>query len=143
MDLYIKYYGYRSMADMTGGGNLQRLGASVTPTGSGRLSVRPPQSAATDHRPATTAPWLHYYRCEPVWPSGKALGWYAEGPRFGTASAVLLLQKLWSVDTLVTLSLTIRVSSRASARFRCPFPSKKVVVCGHCLATLYFTMNKA
>ena len=28
---------------------------------------------------------------EPVWPSGKALGWYAERPRFDTASALLSL----------------------------------------------------
>ena len=38
---------------------------------------------------------------EPVWPSGKALGWYAEGPRFESASALLSLQKLWSVDTVL------------------------------------------
>ena len=30
---------------------------------------------------------------EPVWPSGKALGWLTEGPRFDTASALLSLQK--------------------------------------------------
>ena len=30
-----------------------------------------------------------------------------EGPRFDTASAHLSLQKLWFVDSLVTLSLTI------------------------------------
>ena len=37
--------------------------------------------------------------CEPAWPSGKALGWQAEGPRFDTASALLSLQKgcgLWT-----------------------------------------------
>ena len=46
---------------------------------------------------------------EPVWPSGKALGWYAEGPRFESASALLSLQKLWFVHghCLVTVSLTI------------------------------------
>ena len=38
---------------------------------------------------------------EPLWPSGKALGWYAEGPRFDTASALLSLQKLWFVDTVL------------------------------------------
>ena len=39
---------------------------------------------------------------EPVWPSGKA------GPRFESASALLSLQKLWSVDAVfVALSLTI------------------------------------
>ena len=36
---------------------------------------------------------------EPVWPSGKAVGWQAEGPRFDTASVLLSLQKLRSVDT--------------------------------------------
>ena len=38
---------------------------------------------------------------EPVWPSGKALGWWAEGPRFDTASALLSLQKgcgLWTLS---------------------------------------------
>ena len=50
----------------------------------------------------------HVWTCDPVWPSGKALGWYTEGHRFESASAVLSLQKLWSVDTcLVNLSLTI------------------------------------
>ena len=38
---------------------------------------------------------------EPVWPSGKALGWQAEGPQFESASALLSLQKLWSVDTVL------------------------------------------
>ena len=36
--------------------------------------------------------------CEPVWLSGKALGWLAEGPRLDSASALLSLQKgcgLW------------------------------------------------
>ena len=36
---------------------------------------------------------------EPVWPSGQALGWYAEGPRFDSASALSSLQKgcgLWT-----------------------------------------------
>ena len=36
----------------------------------------------------------------PVWPSGKALGWQAKGLRFESASALLSLQKLWSVDTV-------------------------------------------
>ena len=39
--------------------------------------------------------------CEPVWPSGKALGWKPEGPRFDTASALLSLQKgcgLWTLS---------------------------------------------
>ena len=36
----------------------------------------------------------------PVWPSGKALGWSAEGPRFESASGLLSLQKLLFVDTV-------------------------------------------
>ena len=51
--------------------------------------------------------WHFSYRtqraCEPVWPSGKALGWWAEGPRFESASALLSLQKLWSVDAVLWL----------------------------------------
>ena len=43
----------------------------------------------------------HCSKGEPVWPSGKALGWWAEDPRFESASAVLSLQKLWSVDTVL------------------------------------------
>ena len=44
----------------------------------------------------------HRYWCrEPVWPSVKALGWQAEGPRFESASALLSLPKLWSVDTVL------------------------------------------
>ena len=40
--------------------------------------------------------------CEPVWPSGKALGWQVEGPRFDTASALLSLQKgVWFVGTVL------------------------------------------
>ena len=44
---------------------------------------------------------------EPVWPSGRAVGWKAEGPRFESASALLSLQRLWLWTQLVTLSLTI------------------------------------
>ena len=36
---------------------------------------------------------------EPVWPSGKVVGWKAEGRWFDTASALLSLQMLWFVDT--------------------------------------------
>ena len=35
-----------------------------------------------------------------VWPSGKALGWWAEGPRFDSASVLVPLQKLRFVDTV-------------------------------------------
>ena len=38
--------------------------------------------------------------CEPVWPSDKALGWWAEGPRFESASALLSLQKGFGLWTL-------------------------------------------
>ena len=38
---------------------------------------------------------------EPVRPSGKALGWQAEGPQFRFASPVLSLQKLWSLDAVL------------------------------------------
>ena len=31
----------------------------------------------------------------------RALGWYAEGPRFESASALHSFQKLWSVDTVL------------------------------------------
>ena len=51
---------------------------------------------------------------EPVWPSGKALGWYAQGPRFEFASALLSLQKLWSLDSLVSLSLTVNETLKFS-----------------------------
>ena len=45
---------------------------------------------------------------KPAWPSGKELGWYAEGPWFDPASAFLSLQKLRFVDSVfVTLPLTI------------------------------------
>ena len=40
--------------------------------------------------------------CEPVWPSGKALGWQAEGPRldsrFGSAVSS---KRWWFVDTVL------------------------------------------
>ena len=39
--------------------------------------------------------------CEPVWPSGMALDWKVERPQFESASALLSLQKLWSVDTVL------------------------------------------
>ena len=46
---------------------------------------------------------------EPVWPSSKALDWQAERPLFKSASAILFLQKLWPLDTVlfVTLFLTV------------------------------------
>ena len=33
------------------------------------------------------------FKVKLVWPSGKALGWQVEGPRFNTALALLSLQK--------------------------------------------------
>ena len=45
---------------------------------------------------------------EPVWPSGKALGWEAEGPRFESASALLLSSNVVvRGHVLVTLSHTV------------------------------------
>ena len=38
---------------------------------------------------------------EPVWPSGKTLGWQAEGRRFESALALISLQELWFVDTIL------------------------------------------
>ena len=51
---------------------------------------------------------------EPVWPSGKALGWEVEGPRFSIALALLSLQKgcgLWtpSCDS-ITSSWNIKMA---------------------------------
>ena len=46
---------------------------------------------------------------EPVWPSGKALGWKAVGPRFESASARLSLSKVVVSGhcLVIFLSLTI------------------------------------
>ena len=44
---------------------------------------------------------LSWSVCEPVWLSGKALGWKTEGPRFESASALHSHQKLRSVDTVL------------------------------------------
>ena len=42
------------------------------------------------------------------WPNGKALGWYAEEPRFESASALLFSSKVVICGRcLVTLSLTV------------------------------------
>ena len=41
---------------------------------------------------------------EPAWRNGKALGCQAEGLRFNSVSGLLVLQKLWSVDTVLKLS---------------------------------------
>ena len=38
-------------------------------------------------------PSYHLRLSQPVWPSGKALGWQAEGPRFVSASDLFSLQK--------------------------------------------------
>ena len=43
---------------------------------------------------------------EPVWLSGTA----AEGPWFDSASALLCLQKLWSVDTVLFVTLFLRIN---------------------------------
>ena len=39
--------------------------------------------------------------CEPARLSGKTIDQKAEGPRFDFASALLLVQTLWSVDTVL------------------------------------------
>ena len=46
------------------------------------------------HRKEATRDKLGAASWGPVWPRGKALGWYAEGLRFESASALLSLQKL-------------------------------------------------
>ena len=38
---------------------------------------------------------------EPVWPSGKALGWLSRRTSVRSASALLSLQKLWFMDTVL------------------------------------------
>ena len=38
--------------------------------------------------------------CEPVWPSGKALGLVSRRTSVRSASALLSLQKLWFMDTV-------------------------------------------
>ena len=40
---------------------------------------------------------------EPVWPSGSALGWKAEGPRFDPLRFSFLLKKLWFTETVLWL----------------------------------------
>ena len=41
--------------------------------------------------------------CEPVWPSGKVLGWSAEGPWFDPLRLSFLFssKKLWFMDTVL------------------------------------------
>ena len=43
------------------------------------------------------------YLGEPVWPIGKAIGWWAAGPRFDTTSARLSSKSPWFVDTVLWL----------------------------------------
>ena len=57
--------------------------------------------------------------CEPVWPSGKALGWEAQGLRFESASALLSLQKLWSRDTVLRLRPS-QLMKHYNDSHRCP-----------------------
>ena len=38
---------------------------------------------------------------EPVWPSGKALGWKAEGPQFDPLRLSFLFKKKWFMDTVL------------------------------------------
>ena len=50
--------------------------------------------------------------CEPVWPSGKALGWLAEGPRFDPLRFSFLFKNggLWtlSCDLVRTIKETFK-----------------------------------
>ena len=45
--------------------------------------------------------WEKKKKSESVWPSGKALGQQAEEPRFESATALLSIQKLCSVDIVL------------------------------------------
>ena len=49
---------------------------------------------------------------EPVWPSGKALGWYAEGPRFDPLRLSFLFKHcgLWTLsrDFAQTINKTLK-----------------------------------
>ena len=49
---------------------------------------------------------------EPVWPSGKALGWYAEGPRFDPLRLSFLFKNcgLWtlSCESAFTINETLK-----------------------------------
>ena len=46
-------------------------------------------------------------QCEPVWPSGKALGWSAEGPQLDTASVLPALLTVVCGHRLVNLALSL------------------------------------
>ncbi len=53
---------------------------------------------------STPSTFWHRLICEQVWPSYKALGWWAEGPQLDFTLALLSLQKrLWFVDTVLYL----------------------------------------
>ena len=70
--------------------------SSVTP-----YSTRPARCSAQEPQRAFISLTIYICTREPVWPSGKALGWQAEGPRFDTASALLSLRKgcgLWTLS---------------------------------------------
>ena len=47
---------------------------------------------------------------EPVWPSGKTLGWKQWDLGSKSASALLSLQKLWSVDTVLWMTRNIKMA---------------------------------
>ena len=48
---------------------------------------------------------------EPLWPSGKALGWWVDGPQFVSSSAFLSLQNLWITDTACLVTIPLQFAS--------------------------------
>ena len=90
--------------------NLNALASTPSP---------PPHRHPLAHTPE------HIYRnlCsqvrKPVWPSGKALGWQAEGPQFESTSAHLSLQKLWSADA-VLWRCPSQIMKQSNISHRCP-----------------------
>ena len=61
-------------------------------------------TASADIHKRTVKRGSHSFRiCVPVWPSGKALVWYSRGTSAESDSALIFLQKLWAVDTFLSL----------------------------------------
>ena len=80
------------------------------------INRRKPTHEHTTTKPRNATEKLRYkvahilhQKCEPVWPSGKALGLVLKRKNLGSNLLRLsfLFRRLWSVDSLVTLSLTI------------------------------------
>ena len=64
--------------------------------------------------------------CEPVWPSGKGVRLVSRGTSVRIRLALLSFQKLWSVDTVLTSSLTINETLNGS--HRCPSVNAGVIL---------------